>query len=84
MGPRERGLDHHPGKTPPDDSLFVIAFGVVTAKGTAPITLGLQLQRSGGGAAAKIAPALVAEIARYLRHVPTRERELDSRGSRTG
>lgn len=55
------------GKTPPDDSLFVIAFGVVTAKGTVPITLGIQLQRSGAGAAAKIAPALVAEIARYLR-----------------
>ena len=55
------------GKAPPDDSLFVIAFGVETPKGTIPITLGLQLQRAGSGAAARVAPLLVREIARYLR-----------------
>jgi hypothetical protein len=55
------------GKTPPDDSLFVIAFGVVTPGGTIPITLGIQLQRSGSGAAARVAPHLVREIASYLR-----------------
>ena len=55
------------GKTPPDDSLFVIAFGVVTPQGTIPITLGLALQRSGSGAAARVAPHFVREIAKYLR-----------------
>jgi hypothetical protein len=55
------------GKTPPDDSLFVIAFGVVTPKGTIPITLGVQLQRSGSGGAARAAPHFVREIAKYLR-----------------
>ncbi len=55
------------GATPPDDSLFVIAFGVVTPNGTIPITLGIQLQRAGTGAAARLAPELVHEIAKYLR-----------------
>jgi hypothetical protein len=55
------------GKTPPDDSLFVIAFGVVTPKGTIPITLGVQLQRAGSGTAARVAPHFVREIAKYLR-----------------
>jgi hypothetical protein len=55
------------GKAPPDDSLFVIAFGVVTQKGTIPITLGVQLQRSGSGAAARVTPLFVREIAKYLR-----------------
>jgi hypothetical protein len=55
------------GKTPPDDSLFVVAFGVVTKQGTIPVTLGLQLQRGGKSAAARTAPHLVAVIASYLR-----------------
>jgi hypothetical protein len=55
------------GKTPPDDSLFVIAFGVVTAHGTVPITLGVQLQRGGKGSAAHTTPELVRAIADYLR-----------------
>jgi hypothetical protein len=54
------------GKAPPDDSLFVIAFGVVTARGTIPITLGIQLQRGGKGSAAHVTPALVRAIADYL------------------
>jgi hypothetical protein len=55
------------GKTPPDDSLFVIAFGVVTAHGTVPITLGIQLQRSGKSSAARVTPEFVHAIADYLR-----------------
>jgi hypothetical protein len=55
------------GKAPPDDSLFVIAFGVVTPQGTIPITLAVQLQRAGTGAAARVAPSFVREIAKYLR-----------------
>jgi hypothetical protein len=55
------------GKTPPDDSLFVIAFGVVTAHGTVPITLGVQLQRGGKTSASRVAPLLVRAIADYLR-----------------
>jgi hypothetical protein len=55
------------GKTPPDDSLFVIAFGVVTPHGTIPITFGLQLQRSGKGSAARVTPDFVRAIADYLR-----------------
>src|SRR5262249_21078961 len=54
------------GKTPPDDSLFVIAFGVVTAHGTIPISFGIQLQRSGKGAAARVTPDFVHAIADYL------------------
>jgi hypothetical protein len=54
------------GKVPPDDSLFIIAFGVVTAKGAIPITLGLQLQRGGKGSAARATPELVRAIADYL------------------
>ncbi len=55
------------GKRPPDDSLFVIAFGVVTPHGTTPLTLALQLQRGGGGSAARAAPAFITAIAGYLR-----------------
>ena len=55
------------GKTPPDDSLFEIAFGVVTETGTIPITLAIQLQRGGKSAAARAAPAWIAAIAHYLR-----------------
>ncbi|HEY0189678.1 MAG TPA: hypothetical protein VGC42_01055, partial [Kofleriaceae bacterium] len=65
--------DHHVkaaqltcGKAPPDDSLFVIAFGVVTGHGTVPITLGLQLQRGSKGSAARAAPELVRAIADYF------------------
>jgi hypothetical protein len=65
--------DRHPpatqltcGKTPPDDSLFVIAFGVVTSHGTVPITLGVQLQRGGKTSAAHVTPELVHAIASYL------------------
>jgi hypothetical protein len=54
------------GKTPPDDSLFVIAFGVVTSHGTVPITLGVQLQRGGKTSAAHVTPELVHAIASYL------------------
>ncbi|HEY1551678.1 MAG TPA: hypothetical protein VGG28_27815, partial [Kofleriaceae bacterium] len=54
------------GKQPPDDSLFVVAFGVVTKTGTIPITLAIQLQRGGKSAAARAAPAWIAEIAHYL------------------
>jgi hypothetical protein len=55
------------GKQPPDDSLFVVAFGVVTDAGTIPITLAIQLQRGGKSAAARAAPAWIAAIAHYLR-----------------
>ncbi|MDX2090671.1 MAG: hypothetical protein SFX73_22620 [Kofleriaceae bacterium] len=55
------------GQQPADDSLFVVAFGVETPAGTIPITLGLQLQRSGSGAAATASPAFVRAIAQYLR-----------------
>jgi hypothetical protein len=55
------------GRRPPDDSLFVIAFGVVTPSGTVPITLAIQLQRAGAGAAATAAPAFIDAIASYLR-----------------
>lgn len=55
------------GKVPPDDSLFVIAFGVVTPEGTIPITLGIQLQRAGAGGASRAAPAFMRVIADYLR-----------------
>ncbi|HVK89257.1 MAG TPA: hypothetical protein VM513_34280, partial [Kofleriaceae bacterium] len=55
------------GKAPPDDSLFVIAFGVQTPAGAVPITLGLQLQRAGSGAAARATPAFVRAIARHVR-----------------
>jgi hypothetical protein len=55
------------GKQPPDDSLFVVAFGVVTETGTIPITLAIQLQRGGKSAAARSAPAWIAAIAHYLR-----------------
>ncbi len=54
------------GKAPPDDSLFAIAFGVVTPRGTIPITLGVQLQRGGKGSATQVTPALVRAIAEYL------------------
>jgi hypothetical protein len=55
------------GKTPPDDSLFVIAFGVVTPHGTVPITFGLQLQRGAKGSASHATPDFVRAIADYLR-----------------
>jgi hypothetical protein len=55
------------GKAPPDDSLFVIALGIVTPKGTIPITLGIQLQRGGKSAAARATPAFVHAISAYLR-----------------
>jgi hypothetical protein len=55
------------GKQPADDSLFVIAFGVETSSGTIPITLGIQLQRAGSGAAARATPAFIRAIAHYLR-----------------
>ncbi|MEO8701762.1 MAG: hypothetical protein ABI867_17075 [Kofleriaceae bacterium] len=55
------------GRAPPDDSLFVIAFGVHTAKGTIPITLGIQLQRAGKTSASKATAAFVRAIAGYLR-----------------
>ncbi|HUJ63194.1 MAG TPA: hypothetical protein VLX92_32070, partial [Kofleriaceae bacterium] len=55
------------GKRPPDDSLFVVAFGVVTSHGTIPITLAIQLQRGGSGAAAHAAPAVMNAIASYFR-----------------
>jgi hypothetical protein len=54
------------GKTPPDDSLFVIAFGVVTSRGTVPITLGIHLQRAGKGSASRVTPTFVRAIADYL------------------
>jgi hypothetical protein len=56
------------GKAPPDDSLFVIAFGVVTPHGTVPITFALQLQRGAKGSAAHATPEFVRAIADYLRH----------------
>jgi len=55
------------GRTPPDDSLLVIAFGVVTPRGVVPVTLGIQLQRGGTGSATHAAPAVVREIARFVR-----------------
>lgn len=55
------------GRPLPDDSLLVIAFGVVTTHGTIPITLGIQLQRAGKSAATKAAPKFISEIEHYLR-----------------
>src|ERR1043165_4913288 len=55
------------GKTPPDDSLFVIAFGVVGPRRPIPVTLGIQLQRGGKGSAPHITPEFVRAIADYLR-----------------
>ncbi|MEJ7601038.1 MAG: hypothetical protein WKG01_24255 [Kofleriaceae bacterium] len=54
------------GRTPLDDSLFVIAFGIVTPRGTIPITLGLQLQRSGKSGAARAGAAFIRAIADYV------------------
>jgi len=54
------------GKPTPDDSLFVVAFGVVSEGKTIPVTLALQLQRSGKGVAAQVAPQFVDAIADYL------------------
>ncbi len=54
------------GKPAPDDSLLVLAFSVVTPEETVPLTLGIALQRSGKGAAARLAPELVAIIADYF------------------
>jgi hypothetical protein len=54
------------GKAPPDDSLFVVSFSVATPAGPVPLTLGLALQRSGKGAAARLAPHLVSLIADYF------------------
>jgi hypothetical protein len=54
------------GVTPPDDSLFLVAFGVVTPTGTIPITLGIHLQRGGKGSAALATRRYVDAIARYL------------------
>ena len=54
------------GRTPLDDSLFVISFGVVTPRGTIPITLGLQLQRSGKSGASRASAAFVRTIAETL------------------
>ncbi|MEO8551179.1 MAG: hypothetical protein ABI678_14450, partial [Kofleriaceae bacterium] len=54
------------GKRPPDDSLFVIAFGVVTPSGTIPVTLAIQLQRGGPGSAARVTPRFIDAIAKYL------------------
>jgi hypothetical protein len=54
------------GRTPLDDSLYVIAFGVVTPRGTIPITLGLQLQRSGKSGASRASNAFVRAISDYL------------------
>jgi hypothetical protein len=54
------------GKAPPDDSLFVIAFSIATPSGPVPITLGISLQRAGKGAAARLAPQLIAAIADYF------------------
>ncbi|HET9626205.1 MAG TPA: hypothetical protein VFP84_32810, partial [Kofleriaceae bacterium] len=55
------------GKPTPDDSLFVISFGVVTPRGPVPITLGVQLQRGSKGSAAHATPELVHAIVDYLR-----------------
>ncbi len=55
------------GRTPPDDSLLVIAFGVVTPDGVVPITLGLRLQRGGTGSATHTAPAVMRAIVDFVR-----------------
>jgi hypothetical protein len=55
------------GKRPADDSLFVIAFGVVTPSGTIPLTLAIQLQRGGLSSAARATPQFIDAIAKYLR-----------------
>jgi len=54
------------GKRPPDDSLFVIAFGVVTPSGTVPFTLAIQLQRGGMTSAARATPQFLDVIAKYF------------------
>jgi hypothetical protein len=55
------------GKRTPDDSLFVIAFGIVVPDhGTIPITLGVYLQRGGKQSAAQLAPTIMERVAREL------------------
>ena len=54
------------GEPAPDDSLLVIAFGVRTAHGIVPLTLALELQRSGKGVAAAVARHYVDAIVAYV------------------
>ncbi len=54
------------GEPAPDDSLLVIAFGVKTAHGIVPLTLALELQRSGKGVAAAVARHYVDAIVAYV------------------
>jgi hypothetical protein len=54
------------GTAAPDDSLVVIAFGVKTAHGVVPLTLALDLQRSGKGIAAAVARHYVDAIVAFV------------------
>ena len=50
----------------PDDSLFLIAFGVKTDRGIVPFTLGLRFERVGKGAATVAARHYIAAITAYV------------------
>lgn len=54
------------GKSVPDDSLFLIAFGVRTDRGVVPFTLGLRFERVGKAAATVAARHYLAVIAAYV------------------
>ncbi|MCE9575606.1 MAG: hypothetical protein K8W52_20815 [Deltaproteobacteria bacterium] len=54
------------GRSAPDDSLLVIAFGVKTAHGVVPLTLAIDLQRSGKGVAASIARHYIDALVAYV------------------
>ncbi|HUQ07927.1 MAG TPA: hypothetical protein VM261_35775 [Kofleriaceae bacterium] len=64
-------LEHQPywlqcGKPVPDDSLFLVAFGVKTDRGIERFTLGLRFERTGRSAATVAARHYIAAIAAYI------------------
>jgi hypothetical protein len=54
------------GKAVPDDSLFLIAFGVKTERGIERFTLGLRFERTGKSAATVAARHYIAAITAYI------------------
>ena len=59
-------LNCQPGSHAPDDSLFVIGFGVVTSTETVPLTLVLRFQGVGTGFAARVVTPFLALVADYF------------------
>jgi hypothetical protein len=54
------------GRKVPDDSLFLISFGVKVGDAIVPFTLALQLERTGMGVAALAAPRYLDAIAEHM------------------